>query len=649
MAKYVFGNRWRTALKITNEDDDSSVSEDGEGQTQPATLPLKDYLSHLDEIGDPLESDEVLFLHSLIDDDKTLDANLAAATFNRFETVEKLTLKRLLTDRIEDNKRGQCSNASVIKFFTLPNAAREYFFFKSAVLKEFLKEKNLKPNGNKIDDMIQVLSGAKETDTTAPVLSGDKAAIKAVLDRSFQKPQKGMLREHCSSGHRLETPILNSWIELARTDRYFPIPNLSVTSAYTAGLAGKKGMPEAKDSIDFHLHVKTCPDEVGDRQMWGFEAKGRVTPAAAFAEEDALISMARDEHIHIPDTEVSENLAVSKERWQILHHAFVYDYPTVVHAVGDSHSEIIQSTIVDFSEETKHHYEKVIRDMKDLTLEWAYSCERSPVPIPDNVKEAAEQVKTINGFDCLQGTVNLWKEMSMSPLPLPPLHRILPAMHAHWNQTKSGSDTTTMLMDGCLAQIPHVSPESVATNRYIGLMCVLVHRLNQVISARPGLEYPSLAHYCNVASHRSTFHCSILQCRQIFLDQLEKLQTSTATSTSVTHHKSPTVSPVPAVCVPCAPLRDKTNNAVREFLNDETFKVPAPLPFQTPHKLPKKIREGSAPAELISLNKKCTEQPVKRWNGNQMRCEFPGCSGQTSWYCIGCKQWFCMEKKKNSR
>ena len=99
---------------------------------------------------------------------------------------------------------------------------------------------------DKIDDMIQVLIGQRKTmRSNTPQLAPKEAAIKALLKKSFQPPQKGMAREHCSTGHKLEKPNLKSWLE-ASNDRYFPVEKLDVTSAYTAGLAAKKGDTRSK-------------------------------------------------------------------------------------------------------------------------------------------------------------------------------------------------------------------------------------------------------------------------------------------------------------------------------------------------------------------------------------------------------------------
>jgi hypothetical protein len=50
--------------------------------------------------------------------------------------------------------------------------------------------------------------------------------------------------------------------------------------------------------------------------------------------------------------------------------------------------------------------------------------------------------------------------MTLKPLPMPPVERILPAIHAYWNAVKSASDTTTMLTDSSLVlmPLPHSNP-----------------------------------------------------------------------------------------------------------------------------------------------------------------------------------------------
>ena len=84
-----------------------------------------------------------------------------------------------------------------------------------------------------------------------------------------------------------------------------------------------------------------------------------------------------------------------------------------------------------------------------VTLHQIYSATMSPVEIPDCFNDIISHIPTINGWDALQCTDNLWKEMTLQPLPMPPLERIIPSIHAYWNTVKSGSDMITKLLESC--------------------------------------------------------------------------------------------------------------------------------------------------------------------------------------------------------
>ena len=158
------------------------------------------------------------------------------------------------------------------------------------------------------------------------------------------------MREYCSLGHRLELPILKSWISVVQEESDF-LPGLEIKGAYTAGLAAKKNKVYAKDSIDF---VLTTKDNItGDAiKTWGFEAKGRVTAQSA-AEEERNLHYLNSPHLRIADNEVHYEVANEGERFQVLQHAYVYDFDTVVLAISDNQSTLIRSTVIDFTADLK--------------------------------------------------------------------------------------------------------------------------------------------------------------------------------------------------------------------------------------------------------------------------------------------------------
>ena len=84
-----------------------------------------------------------------------------------------------------------------------------------------------------------------------------------------------------------------------------------------------------------------------------------------------------------------------------------------------------------------------MKDLKDLSLQWAYEDGNSIKELPESVIRLSNKVPTINGPDALFTSLKLWKIMfhDTSILPRPTLKRIIPATHAYWNSTKGGSDT----------------------------------------------------------------------------------------------------------------------------------------------------------------------------------------------------------------
>ena len=80
-------------------------------------------------------------------------------------------------------------------------------------------------------------------------------------------------------------------------------------------------------------------------------------------------------------------------------------------AISDSQGTLIWSYVVDFSAELKESFGKVLMELKNLALDWAYpdnlSAQNDTLLIPDIVAQAPEDIPTIKGLKALQGTANL--------------------------------------------------------------------------------------------------------------------------------------------------------------------------------------------------------------------------------------------------
>ena len=625
------------------------------------------------------EGQEVLILEDGVDVEeiykgKTIGSEKDAKEIvNALSTQQRKDIFHFLYGHVHPEYQGSMTSSKkdLILWLQKPNLVRNYLFYKANGLKDLMDAKNISVIGrcNK-EDRINALAGMLPPDrlvdkgqkgtTTRRTTKKDKlnllpkeAAIVKMLERSFLPHQKGDAREHCSHGHRLEKPILKNWIKHVENENDSSAPGLTVRSAYTAGLAEKKNAPHAKDSIDFILLVKQKKEgqqEGGALESWGFEAKGRLTSRTALEEEEDFSSTLFNKHNRINDSEVFEMVRKESERFQVLQHAYVYGFPTVVLAISDAHSELLRTTIIDFSDELKNHFGIVLEEMKNFILNWLYNnpCSNKKraevVKVPDQILNLSKHVPNINGIESLQGGVNLWMSLSLLPSPIPSFHRLIPAIYAFWNAVKGGSDTTTKLMDDCILFMPHKNCETVASSRLLMLLFVLNHRLFQLFSSNEDPnEYSSLYHYRKAATKRCTFHQTLLYCNNIFRNELKRIRDEEEKKNKEND------APVNDVLLG---HRRKMGSKTRNLPNRTKFDDVVPervtfgplLPMNTPQKMTKAVERGEADDYVSSMISSCTGVPVKVHKTDyRARCDT--CKAKTNWYCIGCKRWFCMDRR----
>ena len=105
---------------------------------------------------------------------------------------------------------------------------------------------------------------------------------------------------------------------------------------------------------------------------WGVEIKSRLTTITIAKEEEYLLNLNREKHVSIPEDQVYNFIRKVSERFQLLHHSFVYGLDKSVLIVRDEAGDIIQSTVAAYSTQLKHAYGEVLKDLKDFTLSRAY-------------------------------------------------------------------------------------------------------------------------------------------------------------------------------------------------------------------------------------------------------------------------------------
>ena len=581
-----------------------------------------------------------------------------------------------LGDHIQNaSHRKNPTQKDLVGWLQQSNALREYAFYKVAGLKALIKDRGitLGPGRKSADEYKDILAGivdvGVENGGRASAEKSQRAkrkgrkgrygmsaedakadCIEAVLKKSFLPHQKGQAREHCSLGHRLEIPILKSWIKVAKGDES-PVQGLTIKGAYTAGLAAKKGVTYAKDSIDF---LVTLQETQGPLKVWGFEAKGRVTTETAAAEERELHYL-NNPHVRVCEKDANFEISAESERFQILQHAFVYNLDSVVLAISDNQSSLIRSIIVDFSTELKTKFGNVLEKLMQISLKWAYPAAlpnptsqtyraAKIVDIPPEIFKIGETMDQINCPETLQGTANLWYAMNKLQKPFPSFFRLIPAIYAYWNVVKGGSDTATKLMDDCLVRIPkvHINAETVAVTRLLQLVQVLFHRLHQVFTAKEDvLFYPDLLHYRKAASQRSTFHETLLLCNEIIMNELENRKEN-----NTTHHNEESATAEALSSTPRPHHQTRRRNPTRQLVDGvrpQRIAFGSTLSTITPKKISKMVEKGKASLEIDTMVKQCTGMPMKAYPVRYNRCE--RCKSQTSWYCVGCKRWLCLDRR----
>ena len=202
-------------------------------------------------------------------------------------------------------------------------------------------------------------------------------------------------------------------------------------------------------------------------------------------------------------------------------------------------------------------------------------------------------------------------------------------------------------MDNCLLRIPrkHLNCETVSLTRLIFLLFVTFHRLYQIFSCKEDLDkYPSLYHYRNAANHRRTFHESLLNCAKVFRKEVEKFEEE---ENNETHPAvvSPTTTSQPITSENITTRVRRTIPSCRpvDGVRPERIDFGAVLTTRTPSRLNRIIQNGEGPSAIREMIYECTGNPVKSHPIKQQQCCV--CKLKTSYYCVGCKRWFCVERR----
>ncbi len=686
----IASNNEEADTSTSDDEEDGTPADNGDEERRSSSLsPVESMILHFESIDTTMISmsghmhDALAIIRDRINNDtddvvRTYPRELFESSVK--EPVRK-AMTKLLSGRIDSNdQQKRVGDALLKKWLVSSNTKRAFLYIsKEALIRiaatDYGKRLSSSLSVEKLASrLVEIVSSANEAvdndatseidNTTASHIRGDapaqterlgrnelsiiQAVTKAILQRSFMKPFKGAQREHCKMGHKLELPIGNTFMKDLNESEL--LPGFRVISLHAAGLVAKKDHPWAKDSIDF---IAVMQNSEFDVELWGIEIKSRQTSRTINLEKEHLNGLQRRKYAKIDAEDSFEHIRERSERFQILHHAYVYGFKRIALVIGNLGGQVISGTVVEFKSTFMESYGRVIKKLKEETLEWAYydygnDTAIKSLRIPNEIIEIANDIPTINGKEALYGTLKLWRRMfhNNSRLPLPVLRMLIPRSHAKWNAMKGGSDTTTKCADDCIVIPPkqHINNQAAAIGRCISNLTVTTLRLHQVNTSKINTKdaYPSLRHYRNAASQRCTYQT---MCRKLYNICKSELQIDTELKRKSEEEVQA------AVRQSKRPRRKKYNNVIpdpMEFAPAKTFKTPKKNVLQ-------RIENESADVTVINRTKQCTGFPFEiidhdegKKKGRDVRRICVRCKAKTKWFCIKCRQFFCMTYKKEN-
>lgn len=550
---------------------------------------------------------------------------------------------------------NQKRKKEIIDFLCSSNAARKFMMHpKNNLLVTCSKYGLEAEEKNMQNTLINRLVKYERDSNTPNTLPPDTSRITLlnktkvnILKQSFQLPFKGAKRAACVIGHRNEPIICENFVDAVGCGALSSLTNVKrVLAAFGTGLVAREDKPYIKDSIDGLLVVELDDDE-NTQEVWGVEIKSRVATGEINKETDYQGKVYGEWCKHNGEWKYDWTYTESKtyscftqdvmhkairkmaERCQILHHASIYELDKMVFLVGDRDGYILHGNIITLSATSIRSYNSVLEEMYEETLAWAYD-ENKDREL-NKVKDLAATIPSIGGREEFESVFYLWRHVSQNEtLPLPPLKRLIPAIHATWNAHKSGSDTTTALIEDHRFQHPYCNTNSRASSRLLLIAFVVAHRGIQVVGFNQS-SHENIQNLRKSASKRSTFHQSLNHIHDYFLHKIQTIRNQDASSQGQSLFAT-----------------DNLRRSSR--LNVEIVKYPAPRTNETPTRNTRTKRNRTPDSsEYWSRVRACRGSggfPVhlqhieeERLKTRPMKCWL--CSKNTHVMCLYCRRGFC--------
>ena len=194
---------------------------------------------------------------------------------------------------------------------------------------------------------------------------------------------------------------------------------------------------------------------------------------------------------------------------------------------GNRSAQVTQGTLIWCDDLVKSVHKQFSQVAYVHGLKWpCENCEE----VPSTLQKLLNA--TINGsVDELKHEIKLHKLIANSNnLPIPPCKCIVPKPISSWNMRKSRSDTTTKMLEMCLACLPVSSAQSEAIARFLMKVNCNTTRECHVVSSE-GKEHFSLEAHKNASKQRNSHKDSMFDTFMLLLQKLSSHDNNNLQST----------------------------------------------------------------------------------------------------------------------
>ena len=472
----------------------------------------------------------------------------------------------------------------------------------------------------------------------------------------YMRKLKDSAKKYCREGHAMEIPFLKEFHEHSAAGITCGYKSIAI---YETPLVESTVITGVLDSSDAELVYEKDDGSIG---VLPVELKARLAHSTFYDERNRMEcnlgfqAWENGEPIYVELDAESEAfykwLPKHKESFQLLHHVAVRNLRKGLIIVGNRR-KIMFGVFVNYTDETIAAYRMVLRDLYKRVLRPFYddnlALNGKALDKVINSKEMEPIGLTPHSF---QTSYFIWKRLRVDkclPLPLPPCNRILPYAHSHWNNEKGASDTATKLFWNCRVMTANWgTSQTIALGKYFQLFAVVLHRWQQIATAKSDLNfYASLHHFRNSRNRHWPF-------RKV-LDHLRKYLIRQADGAAAASLAAVASIPVAVVLtedeessIMSTPPRNRRDNPRNSFNETRNYVLTT---GGTPGKGRQKFRKNSNNDPGWKADQErfhsCPGHIFKLSNEKKQKCFI--CNTKTTYVCLGCKRFYCFEKSRDGK